>query len=98
MTMSNIHRITVQIPGAAAFKLPIGEDEESFYRKTIKAIENNCNRLRFGKDADPDDIALAKVALYYAIMYYRKCELLRSQGLLLEDFENRIDNLLAALD
>lgn len=98
MKSSNKHRITIQIPGAAPFKLPVDESEESFYRKTIEHIVGNCNRMRYGADADTDDVALAKVALYYAIMYYRKSELLRNQGIMLDNFEQQLDSLLSSLD
>lgn len=98
MKSSNKHRITVQIPGAKPFKLPVEENEESFYRKTIELIVGNCNRLRYGANAESDDIVLAKVALYYAIMYYRKSELVRNQGVLLDSFEQHLDSLLSSLD
>ena len=54
--------------------------------------------MRYGADADTDDVALAKVALYYAIMYYRKSELLRNQGIMLDNLEQQLDSLLSSLD
>lgn len=98
MKQSNQHLITVKIAGADAFKLPVAENEESFYRYVIERINENLQKFRYGSNADSDSVALAKVALYYATMLYRKTELMRSQATLLEDFETRLDSLLEGTD
>ena len=48
--------------------------------------------------ADSSDVALAKVTLYYATLLYRSTELVKKQNKLLEEFEQRIDQLLAGTD
>jgi hypothetical protein len=98
MIKQNEHRITIKIGDVQAFTLPVREDEESFYRRVIEQINNNVNRLRFGRNADSPSVALAKVALYYATMLYRQTNLINSQAELLKDFENRIDSLLKGTD
>lgn len=98
MKQSNQHLITVKLAGAEPFKLPVAENEESFYRYIIERVNANLQKFRFGANADTENVALAKVALYYATMLYRKTELIRSQASLLDDFEARIDNLLAGTD
>ncbi len=98
MKQSNIHTITVKIAGAEPFKLPIAEDEESFYRYVIERINDNLQKFRYGHNADSEIVALAKVALYYATMLYQKTELIRSQSDMLDNFETRIDQLLAGTD
>lgn len=98
MTQSAQHLITVKIAGAPAFKLPVSENEESFYRHVISRINDNFNHFRFGANGDSDAVALAKVTLYYATMLYRKTEQIRSQAQLLEDFEHRLDSLLEGSD
>ena len=98
MKQSNSHRITVNICGAEAFKLPVPEDEESFYRELIERINSNCDRFRYGRDADTDGVALAKVALYYATMYYRRHDTARRQSELLDSFEASLDSLIRRFD
>ena len=88
------HRITIKIAGVEPFKLPVPEDEESFYRLVIGRINSNVDRLSYGVNA----VALAKVTLYYATMLYRQTNLINSQSELLEDFEKRIDRLLEGTD
>jgi len=98
MNQSKQHLITVKIAGADTFKLPVNENEESFYRYVIERINDNCNHFRYGAHADADSVALAKVTLYYATMLYRQTEQINSQAKLLDDFEQRIDKLLAGTD
>ena len=68
MEQSKIHRITVNIVGVEPFKLPVKENEESFYRSIIERINENCKNLIYGSSGDTPNVALAKVALYYADM------------------------------
>lgn len=98
MNQSNQHLITVKIAGADPFKLPVAENEESFYRYVIERINENLTKFRYGANADSESVSLAKIALYYATMLYRKTELIRSQAELLEQFETDIDKLLAGTD
>ncbi len=98
MIKQNEHRITIKIADADAFKLPVREDEESFYRHVIEKINSNVNRFRFGANPDTPSAALAKVTLYYAVMLYRQTNLINSEAELLQKFEERIDNLLQGTD
>ena len=98
MKQQNEHRITIKIADADPFKLPVKEDEESFYRLVIGRINSNVDRLSYGVNADSRAVALAKVTLYYATMLYRQTNLINSQSELLEDFEKRIDRLLEGTD
>lgn len=98
MNQQKEHRITIKISGADAFKLPVKESEESFYRHVIEQINNNVNRLSFGANADTPTAALAKVTLYYATMLYRQTNLINNQADLLQSFEERIDKLLEGSD
>lgn len=97
MNQSNTHLITVQIAGADPFRLPVAENEESFYRYVIQRINENLRDLK-KSGSDNDGVLLAKIALYYATMLYKKTELIRSQSELLEKFEDDIDKLLAGTD
>lgn len=98
MNNAKQHLITVKIAGSEVFKLPVAENEESFYRYVIERINDNCNHFRFGPHADSPSVALAKVTLYYATMLYRQTEQVNRQSALLDDFEARIDSLLAGTD
>lgn len=92
------HRITIKIAGVEPFRLPVSENEESFYRLVIKRINENVDRLSYGAAADPQPVALAKVALYYATMLYRQTNMINSQARMLADFEERLDALLEGTD
>lgn len=92
------HRITVKITGADSFKLPVAENEESFYRVVIENINKNINGLCLGSNAEKPSVALAKVALYYATILYRQTTMLNNQAQMLRDFEARIDELLEGTD
>ncbi|MDE5661942.1 MAG: hypothetical protein K2F91_07310 [Muribaculaceae bacterium] len=98
MNQQKEHRITIKIADADAFRLPVKESEESFYRHVIEQINNNVNRFRYGANADTPSAALAKVTLYYATMLYRQTNLINSQAEILGDFEARIDSLLEGTD
>lgn len=98
MNQSKQHLITVKIADADPFKVPVSENEESFYRHVIERINENFRRLHYGANGDTSQVALAKVALYYATMLYRNTELLKSQSELLRDFEARLDQLMAGTD
>lgn len=98
MEQSKVHRITVNIVGVAPFKLPVKENEESFYRSIIERINENCKNLIYGSSGDTPNVALAKVALYYADMLYRQTRQVQEQKNLLQAFEERIDTLLAGTE
>ena len=99
MEQSKIHRITVNIVGVEPFKLPVKENEESFYRSIIERINENCQEPDYMvSSGDTPNVALAKVALYYADMLYRQTRQVQEQRSLLQSFEERIDTLLAGTD
>ncbi len=41
MEQSNQHEMIIRIAGAEPFRLPVAEDEESFYRYIIERINEN---------------------------------------------------------
>ena len=89
------HKITVQIADVPSFKLPVDASEESFYRHIIEQLNNLWMSIRYGGvSSETSEVALAKVALYYAEMYYRKSALLKAQGRMIGDFEKSLDAFL----
>lgn len=79
------------------FKLLVPEDEEQFYRYIIEQLNNLWKKMRFGPGAVPSEVALAKVALYFAEMFYRKSALAAQQSRVLDDFEQQLDKVLRGL-
>lgn len=98
MNKQHEHRITIKIEGADPFRLPVREDEESFYRHVIEQINSNISRFRYGANPDTPSAAIAKVTLYYAVMLYRQTNLINNEAEMLRDFEERIDKLLEGTD
>lgn len=98
MKESREHLITVKIADVEPFKLPVAESEESLYRYVIERINTHYDHFRLGRIADSESVALAKVTLYYATLLYQKTATLREQSNLLEQFEERLDSLLAGTD
>ncbi len=88
------HRITVKISDIEPFKIGVSESEESFYRQVIEKINENVRRLQFNSSPDSTEVAVAKVALYYATMLYHRNNIMNAQSRLLEDFERQLDELL----
>lgn len=98
MNADHEHNITIKIADIESFKLPVPESAESFYRTVIEKINENVNRFRFGQNANPTTVALAKVALYYATMHYRRTYQMTMQAEMLKKFEERLDSLLESMD
>lgn len=98
MKQQNEHRITIKIADADPFKLPVKEDEESFYRHVIEQINANVNKFLYSPNADTPSVALAKVTLYYGTLLYRQANLINNQAEMLQAFEEKIDKLLEGTD
>ncbi len=98
MNAEHEHRITIKIADIEPFKLPVAESEESFYRMVVEKINENVDRLRYGANPDSDGVALAKVALYYATMHYKRTRLINTQSGQLARFEELLDKLLESID
>lgn len=98
MTEDPKHNITARIADVAPFKLLVAESEEPFYRYIIEQLNRLWTKIHYGAGGVPSEVALAKVALYFAEMYYRKSALATSQADSLADFETRLDELLRELE
>ena len=98
MEQSKIHRITVNIVGVEPFKLPVKENEESFYRSIIERINENCKNhdiWQLGRYAQCGACQGCIVLCRYAVPSDTSVQEQRS---LLQSFEERIDTLLAGTD
>ncbi len=88
------HNITARIADVEPFKLLVPESEEAFYRYIIEQLNKLWNKMHFGPGGVPSQMALAKVALYFAEMYYRKASLASEQSKAMAEFEQELDRLL----
>lgn len=98
MTEETRHNITARIADVTPFKLLVSESEESFYRYIIEQLNKLWTKIHYGAGGVPSEVALAKVALYFAEMYYRKASLAKEQAEALVDFEKKIDDLLREME
>lgn len=92
------HNLTAKIADVEPFKLQITLNEESFYRHIIEQLNKIWGKIHYGPGGVPSQVALAKVALYYAEMYYRKTALAGEQSRILSDFEQELDKVLEGLE
>lgn len=94
MSIDKEHRISVSIADIDTFSLPIQPSEEMLYRQVIENINRHVDRFRFGPNADKVSVAMAKVAIYYATMLYRRNDMMNTQAQLLAELESKFDSLL----
>lgn len=92
------HNLTAKIADVEPFKLQITLNEESFYRHIIEQLNKIWGKIHYGPNGVPSQVALAKVALYFAEMYYRKSALAADQSRTLADFEAGLDKALESMD
>lgn len=91
-------RVTIKIADAEPIHFEIDRDEEIVYRKA----EFHVNKLwadwrQAHKNKSSQDV-LARVALAFAELYYRKSDELENQARLIDSFEKQLDDLLLEVD
>ena len=91
-------RVTIKIADAEPIHFEIDRDEEIVYRKA----EFHVNKLwadwrQAHKNKSSQDV-LARVALAFAELYYRKSDELENQARLIDSFEKQLDDLLLKVD
>ena len=92
------HNITARIADVEPFKLLVPETEDAFYRYIIEQLNKLWSKMHYGPGGVPSQMALAKVALYFAEMYYRKSALATDQSKVLDDFERELDKMLRDIE
>lgn len=90
------HRFTAQIADVEPFVFNITLAEEPIFRKAAYHVNELYNRMMADSVNKSSAYALAKVALAFAELYYRKSEQLSAQSRMLDDFEKTLDSLLLA--
>ncbi|MBD5320652.1 MAG: cell division protein ZapA [Bacteroides sp.] len=96
--MNDKLRVTIKIADAEPIHFEIDRDEEIVYRKA----EFHVNKLwadwrQAHKNKSSQDV-LARVALAFAELYYRKSDELENQARLIDSFEKQLDDLLLEVD
>lgn len=87
--------ITIKIADVEPIRFDIKRSEEAIYRRAEYHINKLYSQWHSGagKRQSPMEV-MARVALAFAELYYRKTELLNAQGEVLADFERHLDRIL----
>lgn len=80
------------------FVFTIAASEEPIFRKAAYHVNSLWQKMRNDQPGKSSHYVLAKVALAFAELYYRKSEQLVSQSKMLEEFESELDRLLLKMD
>lgn len=92
------HRFTATIADVEPFAFNIKLSEEPIFRKAAYHVNKLWQQMQADQPGKSSHYALAKVALAFAELYYRKSEQLAAQAKLLEDFEHDLDEILMGME
>ena len=92
------HRFTAIIADVEPINFSIAPEEIQIYRKAVFHINSVWQDMRKDQPGKSSHYILAKVALAFAELYYRKSEQLAAQSQMLEDFERDIDKILLSME
>ena len=92
------HRFTATIADVEPFVFTIPASEEAIFRKAAYHVNSLWQKMKADQPGKSSHYVLAKVALAFAELYYRKSEQLTSQSKMLDEFEQQLDCLLMKMD
>lgn len=92
------HRFTAQIADVEPFVFTISLSEEPVFRRAAYHVNELWRKMCAEQPGKSSHYVLAKVALAFAELYYRKAEQLASQSQMLADFESNIDRILLDME
>jgi hypothetical protein len=98
MSEEKKHRFTAKIADVEPFVFSITLDEEPIFRKAAFHVNELWRNMLADQPGKSSQYALAKVALAFAELYYRKSEQLSSQSQMLDAFENELDKILLTME
>lgn len=98
MSAERQHRFTAVIADAEPIVFKIDAAEETIYRKAVKHVNDFWQRMQADQPGKSSHYALAKVALGFAELYYRKAEQLEEQSKLIKEFEESLDDILLKME
>ncbi|MDE6301875.1 MAG: hypothetical protein K2M19_09185 [Muribaculaceae bacterium] len=93
-----LHRFTAKIADVEPFVFSITLAEEPIFRRAAYHVNELWQKMQKDQPSKSSHYALAKVALAFAELYYRKNEQLAVQSRLLEDFEKHLDRILLSME
>ena len=73
-------------------------EEEPIFRKAAYHVNEQWRKMQENQPDKSSHYILAKVALAFAELYYRKQEQLTAQSRLLSDFESKLDEILLSME
>lgn len=92
------HKFTAKIADVEPFVFDLTLEEEPAFRKAAFHVNELWRKMQADCPGRPSQYVLAKVALAFAELYYRKSEVMAAQSKLLDDFEAELDKVLLAVD
>ncbi|MDO4319467.1 MAG: hypothetical protein Q4C34_02725 [Bacteroidales bacterium] len=92
------HRFTARIADVEPFVFSISLSEEPVFRRAAYHVNDLWRKMCAEQPGKSSHYVLAKVALAFAELYYRKAEQLASQSQMLADFETNIDRILLDME
>lgn len=98
MKDEKLHRFTAKIADVEAISFPIKLEEEEIYRKAAYHVNKLWQSNLSAQPGKSSHFALAKVALAFAELYYRKAQQLSAQSKVLESFEKELDEILLTME
>ncbi len=98
MNEDKLHRFTAHIADVEPFVFNIKLSEEPVFRRAVYHVNEFWTKMSREQPGKDSHYILAKVALAFAELYYRKADQMVEQQRLMEDFEQKLDSLLIKLD
>lgn len=92
------HKFTAQIADVEPFVFHIALEEEEIFRRAAYHVNELCRKFKAVQPDKPSEYTLAKVALAFAELYYRKSEQLAAQSRMLDEFEKTLDAVLLSTE
>lgn len=92
------HKITLKIADTEPFAFETTLEEEPIYRKAAYHVNQFWETMRAKQPDESSHFILAKVALAFAEVYYRKLAQLEAQSKLIDDFEKDLDGILMRME
>lgn len=98
MQESTKYKITVQVADVEPFSFVIDQSEEPIFRKAAYHLNKLWKEMEAKQPGKSSHYALAKAALAFAELYYRKSEQLAVQATMLDKFEGELDKILMGME
>ena len=93
-----LHKFTAKIADVEPFVFSISSEEEPVFRKAAYHVNELWQRMLHDQPSKSSHYAMAKTALAFAELYYRKSEQLSAQSDMLDQFEKQLDRILLSME